>query len=212
MALKDKWSSITHFIGFVAAIIATPIIVIKAACDKDPYSSIIALIILMFSMILLYGASSFYHVFDISKKVNMFLKRLDHCSIFVLIAGSYTPVFIIGLHDYKTVLIVWIIAIIGILIKIFWINCPKFVSSIMYISMGWIAIFSIVKIFHTFTTLQFVLLLGGGILYTIGGVIYAFKPKIFKNESITGFGNHELFHIFVMLGTLLHYLLVFSML
>lgn len=208
--LKDKWSAITHFIGFILSIFSFPFLLSKASYDNIDYHYTIALSIFLLTMIILYGASSAYHAFNISPKVNLILKRIDHCSVFLLIAGTYTPVYIIGLGNTKSMILlilVWILTILGIIFKICWVTCPKWVSSVMYIALGWIAIFNIKDVYLSLTTTQFILLLLGGIFYTIGGVIYSLKLKIFKNEEKTGFGNHELFHIFILFGTLCHYVL-----
>ena len=212
--VKDKWSAITHFIGFVFSIVATPFIVSKAAYDGASYIATIAISVFMLSMTILYGASTSYHAFNITNKGNGILKRIDHCSIFILIAGSYTPVCLIGLHNKVgniLLLVVWILAIIGVILKIFFVFCPKWVSSVMYLALGWAVIFTIKDIYLAFTPVQFFWLVAGGFFYTVGGVLYSFKPKIFKKEEITGFGNHELFHVFVMLGTLCHYLLCLNL-
>lgn len=212
--IKDKWSAITHFIGFIFSILATPFIVSKASYDNATFISMISISVFMLSMTLLYGASTAYHSFNITKIGNSILKRIDHCSIFVLIAGSYTPVCIVGLHNltgYILLIVVWALAIIGIIIKIFFVYCPKWVSSLMYLALGWAVIFTIKDIYLAFTIKEFVWLTLGGFFYTVGGVLYAIKPKIFKKEEITGFGNHELFHVFVMLGTLSHYILCLNL-
>lgn len=208
--VKDKWSALTHFIGFVFSILATPFIVSKASYDNVTYLSVISVSIFMLSMTILYGASTAYHSFNITKIGNSILKRIDHCSIFILIAGSYTPVCLIGLNNKVgniLLLVVWILAIVGIIAKIFFVYCPKWVSSIMYLALGWAVIFTIKDIYLALSYKEFLWLCLGGLFYTIGAVLYAIKPKIFKKEEFTGFGNHELFHVFVMLGTLSHFIL-----
>ena len=208
MHAKDPISWLTHFIGFIMAIIATPFIIVNAHIDNVGITFMVAVIIFMLNMMVLYAASSIYHYFNISEKVNLILKRIDHCSIFLLIAGTYTPVCIIGIGEksYPMLITVWILAILGIIFKLFWVTCPKWVSSVMYIGLGWVVIFNIKSVFVSLSTAQFIWLLTGGIFYTVGGVIYSLKPKIFKKEELTGFGNHELFHIFVMLGTVCHFI------
>ena len=165
--------------------------------------------VFILSMILLYGASATYHAVNLSGKSLKIFRKIDHMMIFVLIAGSYTPVCLIvmgGQLGYTLLTVVWSIALAGMLIKAFWVTCPKWVSSVMYIGLGWVVIFNIKSVFVSLSTAQFIWLLTGGIFYTVGGVIYSLKPKIFKKEELTGFGNHELFHIFVMLGTVCHFI------
>ena len=147
------------------------------------------------SLILLYAASTTYHTFDISAKVNTILKKIDHMMIFILIAGSYTPICLITLKGRTGLIllsIVWGIAIVGILIKAFWVYCPKWVSSILYIGMGWICVLAFTQIFHSLSPAAFGWLLAGGIIYTIGGIIYALKLPIF-NSKHKNFGSHEIF-------------------
>ena len=148
--LKDPGSAITHFIAMILAILATAPLLISAA-DAGGLQ-IAALAVFTGSMILLYGASTLYHTLDISPKVNRILKKIDHMMIFILIAGTYTPVCLIVLGDrtgWMLLTLVWSIALVGIIIKAFWITCPKWFSSILYIGMGWVCILAIQKIFRT---------------------------------------------------------------
>lgn len=206
---KDPISALTHFIGFWLAIIGMPLLLIRASGAAISYSTLemFSLMIFMLSMILLYGASTSYHTFRLSQKGNLLLKKIDHMMISVLIAGSYTPVCVIVLHNslgIKLLALIWTLATLGILFKAFWVTCPKWVSSLLYIGMGWTAILVIAPLYHLLTGWEFALLLGGGILYTIGGVIYALKITFSQR-----FSEHELFHIFVLLGSLCHYLMMF---
>ena len=136
--IKEPGSAITHFIGMLMAIFAAVPLLIKAAHEPSRIY-VISLAIYSASMILLYAASTTYHTFDISAKINTILKKWDHMMISVLIAGSYTPICLLVLKG-KTGLIllaiVWSFAIVGILIKAFWVYCPKWISSILYIGMG----------------------------------------------------------------------------
>ncbi|MDO4616229.1 MAG: hemolysin III family protein [Lachnospiraceae bacterium] len=207
---KDPISALTHFIGFWLSIIGMPLLLVRAAVSDTVFSTaqLLSLAVFMLSMILLYGASTSYHTFRLSPKGNKVLKKIDHMMICVLIAGSYTPVCAVILKNslgLKLLIAIWVLAAAGILFKAFWVTCPKWVSSLIYISMGWTALFVIVPLFHLMSGLEFGLLLGGGILYTIGGVIYALR--ICFNEKFT---EHELFHIFVLLGSFCHYLMMFS--
>lgn len=208
--IKDFWSAVTHFIGMVAAIIGMPILLIKAASYQASFLSMISFMIFMLSMILLYGASASYHSFHVSNRVDMILKKIDHSSIFILIAGSYTPICLTALKDtvgQMLLTMIWIIAIAGIVFKVFWVTCPKWVSSVMYSLMGWLCIMFLPQILSAVSLQAFVWLLAGGIAYTIGAVIYALEPKLLSSQS---FGNHEIFHCFVLLGSLCHYIFVLN--
>ena len=205
---KDPISWLTHFIGLILSVLSTPLILGKAIYNNIGLTFTLAILIFMLNMMILYAASSIYHYFNISEKINLILKRIDHCSIFLLIAGTYTPVCVIalGTKGYGLLVAVWLLAIAGIIFKLFWVTCPKWLSSIMYIGLGWLVIFNMSSLIDALSIAQFIWLLIGGLFYTIGGVIYALKPKLFKKEDLTGFGNHELFHIFVMLGTACHFI------
>ena len=152
-----------------------------------------------------------YHTLDISDKWNKILKKIDHMMIFILIAGSYTPVCLIVL-DRKTGLklfaLVWGIALAGIIIKALWINCPKWFSSILYIAMGWVCVLAFTQIINALPAKAFAWLLAGGIVYTVGGIIYALKLPLF-NSRHKNFGSHEIFHLFVMGGSLCHFICMY---
>ena len=140
--IKDPGSAITHFIAMVAAIIGAFPLLFKAAHNPD-HTAVFALTVYIISLILLYAASTTYHTFNISEKVNTALKKWDHMMIFVLIAGSYTPVCLLVLDKHTGVILltlVWAIATVGIILKAFWVFCPKWVSSLLYIGMGWTCI------------------------------------------------------------------------
>lgn len=209
--IKDPGSAITHFIGMLMAIFAAVPLLIKAAHEPG-HLYLTALTIYAASLILLYAASTTYHTVDISEKVNTILKKIDHMMISVLIAGTYTPICLLVL-DRKTgiplLLLVWGIAIAGILIKAFWVYCPKWFSSVLYICMGWTCVLAFTQILNTLSPAAFGWLLAGGIIYTIGGIIYALKLPIF-NDRHKNFGSHEIFHLFVMAGSACHFIVMYA--
>ena len=211
--VKDPGSAITHFIGMLMAIFAAVPLLIKAAHEPSRIY-VISLAIYSASMILLYAASTTYHTFDISAKINTILKKWDHMMISVLIAGSYTPICLLVLKG-KTGLIllaiVWSFAIVGILIKAFWVYCPKWISSILYIGMGWTCVLAFTQILNSMSHTSFLWLLTGGIIYTVGGIIYALKLPIF-NSKHKNFGSHEIFHLFVMGGSMCHFVVMYALL
>ena len=193
------------------AIFAAIPLLLKAAREPSKIY-IIAIAVYAASLILLYAASTTYHTFDKSRKVNTILKKIDHMMIFILFAGTYTPVCLIVLGNksgYRMLSLVWGIAIVGIIINALWINCPKWFSSVIYIAMGWVCIMAIRQIVAALTPAAFAWLLAGGIIYTIGGVIYALKLPIF-NSKHKNFGSHEIFHLFVMGGSFCHYMMMYG--
>ncbi|KAB1434298.1 PAQR family membrane homeostasis protein TrhA [Candidatus Galacturonibacter soehngenii] len=207
---KDPGSAITHFIGMLMAVFASTPLLIKAA-NKPDKIHLISLAIFMTSMILLYAASTIYHSLNLSERTNRVLRKLDHMMIFILIAGSYTPICLIVLGDGIGTLLfalIWGIAIIGILIKGFWITCPKWFSSLLYIAMGWLCVIAFGPLVNALSPAAFGWLLAGGIIYTVGGIIYALKLPIF-NSKHKNFGSHEIFHLFVMGGSICHFILMY---
>jgi hemolysin III len=208
---KDPVSAYTHFGGFLASILAMPFLLIHAAKYGASTGSLISLMVFMMSMILLYGASASYHSFHISQKVDMVLKRVDHMSIFALIAGSYTPICVIALKGQSAgtllLTVVWVMAAAGMLFKLFWVTCPKWVSSVIYTGMGWACLIVMPQVIAALQGGAFNWLLAGGILYTIGAVIYCLKPAILDRP---GFGNHELFHCFVLAGSICHFIVMYQ--
>ena len=183
---KDPGSAITHLIAMIGAVICAFPLIGKAVHTNNSIV-VFAMSVFISSMILLYGASTLYHSLDISKKVNLFFRRIDHSMIFVLIAGSYTPVCLLALDKKQGIpllILVWSTAIVGIIIKIFFINCPHWVSSIIYIGMGWTCVL-------------------------VGGIIYGLKLPIF-DKLPKDFGSHEIFHLFVMGGSICHFIFMYA--
>ena len=209
--IKDPGSAITHFIGMLMAIFAAVPLLIKAAHEPG-HIYIISITVYALSLILLYAASTTYHTFNKSERINTLLKKIDHMMISVLIAGSYTPICLLVLKGKTGIIllsIVWGIAIIGIMIKAFWIYCPKWISSVLYIGMGWTCVLAFTQILNSMPPAAFGWLLAGGIIYTVGGVIYALKLPIF-NSRHKNFGSHEIFHLFVMGGSACHFIVMYT--
>ena len=211
ITIREPGSALTHFIGMLLAAAATLPLVLKTAMTSN-IDYVTAMTIFALSMVLLYGASTLYHSVNLKGKYLEFFKKMDHMMIFVLIAGSYTPICMIALGGtlgYKLLLLIWGIAFVGMLIKALWINCPKWFSSIIYIAMGWVCVAVFGKLTSVLSTLSFSFLLAGGIVYTIGGVIYAIKiPALDDKKKF--FGTHEIFHLFVMGGSICHFICMYN--
>ena len=205
ITIREPGSAITHFIGMMLAVFAAMPLLAKAGMTGNS-ADVTAMMIFALSMVSLYGASTLYHSINVTGRVLKIFKKLDHMMIFVLIAGSYTPVCMIvlgGESGYKLLAAVWGIALAGILIKAFWVTCPKWFSSVIYIAMGWVCVFVFGEL-----RAAFLWLLAGGLFYTVGGVIYALKCPIF-NLKHKWFGSHEIFHVFVMLGSACHFIFMY---
>ena len=211
-SVKEPGSALTHLIAFVFAVLATPFMLIHYAQEGADLTAMAGAAIFMMSMVLLYAASTTYHSFDVSERVNLVLKKIDHMMIPVLIAGTYTPACLTVLRDksgIRLLLLVWSIAAVEMIFKIFWVTCPKWVSSVIYIAMGWVCLMYLPQIISSVGPGGFFWLLAGGLIYTAGGVIYAMKFPVFGGRY-RYFGSHELFHVFVMAGSLCHFAAVYG--
>ncbi len=208
--IKDPGSALTHFIGIILSVIAF-IPLLYRSYKYYNLTHIVGITIFSLSLILLYTASTLYHTFNLTDKVNTNLRKFDHMMIYCLIAGTYTPVCLITLKGpvgYIMLSIIWAMAIIGMFITLFVSNPRKWISAIIYIVMGWTCIFAFKPLYEQLSMEGFLWLLVGGILYTIGGVIYALKLPIF-HKLHPNFGNHEIFHVFVLLGSGAHVVFIF---
>lgn len=201
--VKDPVSAATHFVGFLAGI---PITISLTLNGVARGSSLMTVSFLIFgiSLLLLYGASTVYHTLDVSPEKTAVLRRIDHMMIFVLIAGTYTPICTILLKGFWgniLLCLVWGFAVAGVALKIFWLTAPRWLSTAIYVIMGWLVVVAFVPLKQAVSTSGLLLLIAGGVTYTLGAVIYALKwPKI----NLEQFGFHEIFHLFVLGGTAFH--------
>ncbi len=199
---RDYISSFSHFLGVIMGIILMLAYIAKGIYDNSNLLTILGSIIFALSIILLYAASSFYHYIPKNSKHFLLFRKLDHSMIYILIAGSYTPVCLRFLeinHAITFLAIIWSIAFVGIILKFCWLNSPRILYTLLYLMMGWAVIFDF-KSFAIIPSSCLLLITIGGIAYTIGGIIYIVKkPNLTKS-----FGFHELFHIFILIGTLFH--------
>lgn len=202
----DPISWLTHFIGAGLSLIGLFIIIVLSELVDIPNSLFLGVIIFGISLIALYSASSLYHYFSGSEKIKLILRKLDHSMIYVLIVGTYTPVVLFCMESpkcYYFLMILWMIALIGVIVSVCWINAPRIISTFIYLLLGWAVIFD----FQSFSLLPshiLSLIAYGGISYSVGAIIYIIK----KPNISSYFGFHEIFHIFVMVGSLLHYIAV----
>lgn len=208
MKAREPISSFTHMLGAVFFTVATVLLIGKTLTLPDWSVKILVGVILFgCSLVALYAASSIYHFFNGSGKKLLILRKLDHAMIYVLIAGTYTPVllkYLSGLEGWIFTVAIWVCALLGIVIKLCWFSAPRWLQTVLYIAMGWAILFDI-SIFQSMSGAAVGLLAAGGLSYTVGGVIYMLK----KPNISAVFGFHELFHIFVLQGSLFHFLMIF---
>ena len=203
--MKEPANTITHFIPFIGGIIGLILLIVLA---KDEMSKLITMLVYGISVIMLYGASSIYHWLRTSEKRELLLRKLDHIAIYVLIAGSYTPVLYFGLSGgwrWAMLGTVWGLAILGMVLKIWFVNAPRWVTTSFYLTLGWLAVIPFYQLVKTLPLGAIVLMIAGGLSYTLGAVIYATKAFSLPKLHL---GFHEIFHILVALGTLLHFLMM----
>ena len=201
--LREPFSGLSHLFGAVMALAAIPYMLANLpALNAGTY--VASYLVFGISMFLMFFSSAIYHLMEISESGIRALKRIDHMAIYVMIAGSYTPFCLIGLEGNQAWLmfgIVWGIAALGILKKIFWLHAPRWFSTLLYLAMGWISLFVYEPLSQSLSAGAINWLLAGGICYSVGAVVYATKwPNISKS-----FGFHELWHIFVLAGAACHF-------
>ena len=206
---RDITSSVTHFAAALLALVGCVKLAIYAfhAGGLKEFASVLVFGV---SMILLYSASAVYHWIDDAKaRAKAIMRQVDHIAIFFLIAGTYTPICVLTLgHPIGTWMLaaVWGIAVFGLFMKIFWMNAPHPISCGLYLAMGWVCICAIKPLAANLHPWGIFWLAAGGLIYTAGGLIYGFeKPDI----KLKWFGSHELFHLFVIGGSVCHYVTVY---
>ena len=208
--IREPFNALSHLFGAILGVAALIAMVVKGIIIEVSALSITAIFLFGASMILLYASSATYHMVIAKDRVINFLRRLDHSMIYLLIAGTYAPLCLItlkGTTGYVLFTIISIMAFSGVLFKMIWFNSPRWVSTALYIGMGWIIIFLAKPLTEALGSEGIFFLILGGVLYTIGGIIYGIKPNI---SFIKKLGFHEIFHIFILLGTISHFICVFA--
>ena len=203
------WSAITHGAGAALGIVASALLLTRAV-QLGGRLRIIVFAIYCASMLALYTASTLYHSINTSVKGRMALRRLDHASICLLIAGSYTPVCLLclkGWLGWTRFGRIWAMAVAGIALAIVWIMAPRWLTAGVYLAMGWLAILAVYPLSQALVPRGMALLLAGGLLYTAGGILYALK---WPGREAPRFGCHEIFHLFILAGSLCHFLMMYQ--
>ncbi|MCH4887258.1 hemolysin III family protein [Acidaminobacter sp. JC074] len=203
-SIREPINSITHFIGMVTYIIALPFVLIKST----GWLQMVAMTIFLMGLIGLYGTSSIYHALQKAPETLKKWRKADHIMIYILIAATYTPICLIalkGLVGYILLAVIWTLSIAGIVFKILWLNMPRKIYTALYVILGWAAIFAIYPLYQAVGPVGISLLVAGGVSYTVGAVFYAKKSKF----HLGPFGFHEIFHLFILLGSALHFLMVY---
>jgi hemolysin III len=204
LKLKDPVSGLTHLAGALLSVVALVLLVCLAVRIGTAWH-VVAFAIFGASLILLYTASSLYHLLPLSERGNRVLRRLDHIMIFLLIAGTYTPVCLIPLRGgwgWSLLVSVWTLALAGVVLKLFWLQAPRWLSTGIYLFMGWLIVVAFWPLIQTVPPGGVIWMAVGGLFYTVGAVIYGLK----RPNLIPGvFGFHEIFHLFVIAGSFSHF-------
>lgn len=207
------YSALTHGVGAALAGLGMAILLVAAAQRQAPGKVVAAMVVYTLSMLLLYTASTVYHSVRTSVIGRNFLRKLDHVMIYLLIAGTYTPMCVIALGNTAVgnwmLAAIWLMAALGTTLTLLWIKMPRALTSGIYIVMGWFSVLAIVPLHQRLSTYGFAMLLAGGVLYTIGGVLYALK---WPGRNNPRFGCHEIFHVFIVLGSVCHFLMIYQLL
>ncbi|KUG03726.1 putative membrane protein hemolysin iii [hydrocarbon metagenome] len=205
----NEWvNGLTHLLGVFLAFPGLYMLIHQAPAGKN-LAFYISLYIFGISLFLLYMASTTYHLLNISERCTINLRRIDHMMIYILIAGSYTPICIIALPGWwgwGLLIAVWSLTLAGICLKIWCFNTPRWLSTLLYILMGWMVIIALYPLYLRVSFAGILWLALGGLSYTVGAVIYALKKPAIKIKYL---GFHEIFHVFVLMGSFCHYWMVY---
>lgn len=202
---REPVNSLTHWGGAVLALAGLIALLIVG---WDTPTKIISLAVYGVSLILLFSASATYHMVRVKDKALEIFRKIDHSAIYLLIAGTYTPFCVNafeGFWKWGMLSVIWSLAIIGIVVKIFYIKAPRWLNAGIYVIMGWFSVLAAGQMLSALPTWVFVWLLIGGIIYTLGAIVYATKIFNFKPGV---FGFHEVWHIFVLLAAAAHFVAV----
>ncbi|MBF0226672.1 MAG: hemolysin III family protein [Desulfobacterales bacterium] len=209
ITIKEPFNAFSHMVGALLSLVGLSILVTLSVKTATAWH-VVSFSIYGTSLFLLYISSTVYHLIWINDKITSILKRLDHTMIFILIAGTYTPFCLIplrGVWGWSLFSIIWGIAFTGIFLKWFRTGISRWVSTGIYLFMGWICLAAIYPLFKTVPIACLAWMAAGGLFYSIGAVIYGTKSP---NPYPGVFGFHEIWHIFVMLGSFCHFWSIFG--
>jgi hemolysin III len=202
---REPVSGLIHLVSAVLAVVGLGVLLIQGQGNLLKEFS---LLVYGLSLILMLSSSTIYHSINASPSTLLRLRKLDHSSIYLLIAGSYTPIclnFFTGFWRWGFLAIIWAFGLAGVIVKLFVINAPRWVTAGIYLVMGWLSVFAIKEMILTMPLGALLWLLAGGLFFTFGAVIYITKKMDFFPNV---FGFHEVWHIFVTLGCLCHFILI----
>lgn len=206
---REPINTLTHGAGAILASVGLGFLLYEAVAYGS-ISQFVAFSLFGISMILLYTSSSLYHGLHVKEKTLELLRKLDHCMIYVLIAGTYTPICLLALEGswkWGLLITVWSLAVIGIIKKILWMHAPRWLSTVFYLGMGWLALIIFPILLEKLPVAFLVWISLGGLAYTVGAIIYGIQKP---NPVPRWFGHHEIWHLFVMAGTFAHFWAIYQ--
>lgn len=209
LRIREPVNSMSHLFGAVLSL-AGMILLIARSANAGSMVHLMSALIFGLSLIMLYSSSSVYHWVISGAKVIRVLRKIDHCMIYVLIAGTYTPICLLTLKGKLGIgllIAIWALAVLGVVLKLVWFDAPRWLYTGFYLLLGWLAVFFIYPISLALPGKGVFLLVLGGLLYSIGSLFYALKPKSLK---LWVFGFHEIFHLFILAGSITHYIFVYK--
>lgn len=202
--MREPVNGLTHLAGALLSVVGL-VLLLMDAIKSGSASHIVAFSMFGLSMVLLYTASTLYHSLKVKEKTISLLRKLDHSMIYILIAGTYTPICLIVLEgnwSWIVFISVWSVALAGIIKKFFWITAPRWLSVVLYLGMGWMGVLLFPALFVKLPLAFLIWIVTGGLAYTLGAIIYGME----KPNPVPGwFGFHEIWHLFVLAGTFSHF-------
>jgi hemolysin III len=202
--LREPINGLTHLAGGLLASAGLIVLLAKAA-STGRVDQLVAFGVFGLSLVALYTASTLYHLLPLSPAGVARLRRLDHVAIFLLIAGTYTPFCLLALQGawrWGLLALVWALALCGVLLKVLWMGGPRWLSVVLYLGMGWVAVVAAPALLQAVPVGGMAWVLAGGLIYSVGALVYGFKRP---NPIPGAFGFHELWHLFVVAGSACHF-------
>jgi hemolysin III len=210
-AFREPVNGLTHLAGALLSVVGLGLLLARAAAGGNVWQ-VASFAVFGVSLVLLYTASSLYHLVRLSPRGVRTLRRIDHMAVYVLIAGTYTPFCLVALRQraawgWSLLGIVWGLALAGIVLKTVWLGAPRRLTTLFYAGMGWMVVVAIVPLVRSVPAAGLAWLAAGGLFYTVGAAIYAFK---WPNPRPNVFGFHEIWHLFVMAGSFSHFWAIYQ--
>lgn len=207
---REPFNALSHLVGAALGLVVGISLIVRGLVLNNMLYTIGSAVFCL-AVVALYTTSGLYHGLKVDDRIQAIMRKLDHTMIYILIAGTYTPVCLMALSGYWRIGIlvgIWGIAALGIATKWLWFNMPRLLYTGIYVVMGWVAVIAIWPLYQSMSGFGFSMMVSGGVLYTLGALVYAFKPKFFTRLHL---GFHECFHLFILAGSTAHVLMIMSL-